>query len=166
MLAAARILGRIPGLNSLIIDNFMKEVSFYLTYDGVRARVDEIIASVVGHDDVLVVGHSLGSVVSYNVLSARIGQAPGSAFVTVGSPLGLDGVQSNLPTVESPEGVDTWLNAFDPADIVALYPLDPSLFDDPPVENYGLVRNFTTNHHGIKGYLSDPTVAARIADAL
>jgi hypothetical protein len=69
--------------------------------------------------------------------------------------------------LESPEGVDAWLNAFDPTDIIALYPLDHERFNVlPPVENYSRVRNFTKNRHGIKGYLSDPVVAARIADAL
>jgi hypothetical protein len=168
VVAGARILGRIPGMDTLIIDNFMKEVSFYLTYPSIRERVDEIVASAIGQDDVVVVGHSLGSVVSYNVLRARSGQASGSAFFTLGSPLGLNGVRSKLSKpLESPEGVDAWLNAFDPADIVALYPLKGKRFDVlPPVENYDGVKNFTKNRHGIKGYLSNRFVAERIVDAL
>lgn len=168
VIAGARILGRIPGFDTVIIDNFLREVSFYLTYPSIRESVDEIVASVIGEDDVVVVGHSLGSVVAYNVLRARSSQAPGSFFFTLGSPLGLNGVRSKLsPPLESPEGVDAWLNAYDPADIVALYPLDRKRFDvQPPIENYDRVRNFTDNRHGIKGYLSDPVVATRIADAL
>lgn len=122
----------------------LKEVSFHLTFVGVRKIVDEIVASAVGDENVVVVGHSLGSVVSYNVLRARSAQPPGSAFITVGSPLGIDGIRSKLAR-----------------------PLDSERFKvEPRVENYAGVRNFTANRHGIAGYLSDPFVAARIVKAL
>jgi hypothetical protein len=50
---------------------------------------------------------------------------------------------------------------------VSLYGLDGKHFPvDPPVENYSKVRNTTPNQHGISGYLTDPTVARTIHEAL
>ena len=168
VLAATRALARVPGLDMAIIDAFLEEVSVYLTYPGARRSVDEIVGSEIGEENVVVVGHSLGSVVSYNVLRARSKQPQGSVFITVGSPLGIDGVRNRLSRpLDSPTGVQKWLNAYDPADIVALYPLDEKHFNiTPEVTNYRGVKNFTKNRHGIDGYLSDPTVAATIAKAL
>jgi hypothetical protein len=86
----------------------------------------------------------------------------------VGCPLSIDGVRNRLSKpLTSPPVAGRWFNAFDPADIVAMFPLDNSHFDiEPAVENYSGVKNFTPNRHGIAGYLSDPTVATHIASAL
>ena len=60
-----------------------------------------------------------------------------------------------------------WFNAMDERDIVPLYALDSENFDvTPPIENKTDVDNFTDNHHGIIGYLSDAEVAKRLHEAL
>src|SRR4051794_13411249 len=66
-----------------------------------------------------------------------------------------------------PPGVAAWLNARDPRDVIALYPLDRDHFDvEPMIENHSEVDNFTENRHSIEGYLTDPLVAHRIHAAL
>ena len=116
-----------------------------------------------------VVGHPLGSVVAYNVLR-RDGKQMGwkvPTFVTVGSPLGVTMIRDALAPVEHPSCVGSWFNAFDPADVVALHPLDRAHFGiRPGVENHDGVHNGTRNRHGIAGYLDDAVVARRIHDAL
>ena len=83
-------------------------------------------------------------------------------FITVGSPLGTRAVRDQFRPLRYPP-VDGWYNAFDPRDVVALYPLDGENFPvQPPVENNGTVRNHTDNRHGIVGYLDDANVAKRI----
>lgn len=63
--------------------------------------------------------------------------------------------------------METWFNALDERDVVALQPLDGTTFAvDPPIDNYTGVRNRTENAHGISGYLDDPQVATRIYEAL
>lgn len=170
VLAASRVLSRVPGLDNALIDRFLKEVSVYMTIPAARERVDEVVAAALGDDAAVVVGHSLGSVVSYNVLRGR--NEPGvqavSTFVTVGSPLAIPGVKSRLTSpLTFPRPASEWFNAYDPTDIVALFPLDTKHFNvRPEIVNFGGVRNFTSNRHGITGYLSDPTVAKFIASAL
>ena len=94
-------------------------------------------------------------------------------FVTVGSPLAVTAIRAKLkgfaPT-RMPECAGAWLNAMDPRDVVALYPLDPQNFPidpaNPEIENKTDVSNKTENRHGISGYLDNEVVAARIHGAL
>jgi hypothetical protein len=89
-------------------------------------------------------------------------------LVTVGSPLGMKSVQTRLnPPRVRPGMPDAWLNARDPDDVVALFPLDGTHFPvNPEVENKSDIDNTTDNQHGIDGYLDDSVVAARIYDSV
>jgi pimeloyl-ACP methyl ester carboxylesterase len=164
VLASLRALGRVPGIDLEVIKSFTKDVAVYITYRGVQDEIDEIVAKDIGNDECVMVAHSLGTVVGYNVLRKIDAQC--RALITVGSPLGIKGVSRRLQTpLTSPVGKGRWFNAFDPRDAVALYPLDEAHFNiNPRVENYPGVKNFTDNRHGIRGYLADPVVAQRIAD--
>jgi hypothetical protein len=117
----------------------------------------------------VVVGHSLGSVVSYALLR-REGQAQGwdvPLYVTVGAPLGVTAIKRRLRPLSHPSCVGQWFNARDSRDVVALYPLDETNFPiDPRIENKNDVANHTSNRHSIAGYLDDKDVARRIHDAL
>jgi hypothetical protein len=117
----------------------------------------------------IVVSHSLGTIVSYNLLR-REGEKLGLAvplFVTLGSPLAVTAIRKKLAPNAHPVCVDHWFNAMDERDVVALYPLDKQHFPvTPEIENKLDIDNPTTNRHGISGYLSDPVVAKRIYDAL
>jgi hypothetical protein len=121
------------------------------------------------------VAHSLGTVVAYRLLrtqaQTRGWQVP--AFVTLGSPLGVTEIRRTLASaapLRCPGGAQSWFNAMDERDVVALYPLTPRHFPlnpaTPNIENKCDVDNFTKNRHGIEGYLSDPEVARRIHAAL
>jgi pimeloyl-ACP methyl ester carboxylesterase len=69
--AIIRVLDHIPGLNSRLIDAFTWDVYVYLTYPGVRAQIDKVVADALGDEPCVVVAHSLGTVVAYNVLCGR-----------------------------------------------------------------------------------------------
>jgi hypothetical protein len=118
----------------------------------------------------VVVGHSLGSIVSYDLLR-RDGQALGwqvPLYVTVGSPLSVNAIKQGLAPIDFPGCVQHWFNAMDRRDILALHPLDAAHFDvSPGIENRIDVSNDTgNNHHGISGYLSDQQVALHTSKAL
>ncbi|WP_406397767.1 hypothetical protein OH805_02515 [Streptomyces sp. NBC_00879] len=104
-----------------------------------------------------VVGHSLGSIVAYEVLADEDRDV--ELFVTLGSPLAITEVQDHLakpPAV--PSGVRAWRNASDLRDLVALdHTLRPEY---APVEKVTdlLVTNDSKNHHGISEYLGNPQV--------
>ena len=163
--ATARALDRVPGLNAQVLDWITRDVYVYLHFLAARRVIDNIVGKVLeGDEPYVVVAHSLGSVVAYNVLREK--SAPRVArLVTIGSPLALKGLRGYLNPPLFPPGVGDWFNAYDPRDIVALRPLDEANFDvTPRITNYAGVVNYTENCHSIEGYLTDPIVAARIAE--
>jgi hypothetical protein len=160
----------VPGGSATSIALFTHDVYKYLTNPGIQDVIDRGVCEAFSEGvETIVVGHSLGSVVSYRLL-AREGPKLGwvvPLYVTVGCPLAIGRIKSALRPVSHPKCASGWFNARDPRDVVALYSLDAAHFDvDPAIENKADVRNHTDNRHGISGYLDDPVVARRIHDAL
>ena len=161
---------RVPGGSAAGLALATHDVYQYLRNPGIRDDIDGGVREAISRDaDTVVVGHSLGSVVSYELLR-REGEAMGwrvPLFVTVGCPLAITAIKKAISPIKYPTCAGAWFNARDRADIVALYLLDASHFGvEPSVENKDDVVNGTSNHHGISGYLSDPVVARRIYDAV
>ena len=155
---------------------FTHDVSQYLKNSAIRDTIDDgVSAAITPGVETMVVAHSLGTVVAYNLLrhQARLRGWTVPLLVTVGSPLAITDIRKTLrglKPIRCPEGVSRWFNAMDERDVVALYPLDTSCFPldptNPAIENKRDVRNKTSNRHGIAGYLDDKEVARRIYDAL
>lgn len=153
-----------------------RDVYRYLRNSAIREHIQAGVgAALTPGTEAVVVAHSLGSVVAYDLLR-REGHLRGwkvPLLVTVGSPLAVTRIRNALRGVaplRTPECVGGWVNAMDHRDIVSLYPLEPGRFPvDPPrpaIENFTDVRNRTSNRHGIAGYLDDDVVARRIHAAL
>ena len=155
---------------------FTNDVYQYLKNKPVRDKIDAgVSAALKPGVETVVVSHSLGTVVAYNLLrhfgTVRGWKVP--LFVTLGSPLAITEIRKTLkqdaPT-RCPECATRWYNAMDERDVVALYRLDTGHFPlappDPAIENNFSVRNKTRNRHGIAGYLDDAEVAKRIHSAL
>jgi hypothetical protein len=155
-------------LGESAIDAFTRDVYVYLSYRAVRKAIDDIVLAELGSTPCVVVGHSLGSVVGYNILGKLSPSINVKRFITVGSPLGINTIKKKLDTpLSMPKCVKDWYNAMDERDVVALYPLDTNHFPiNPAIENKTDVANFTDDRHGIEGYLSDPYVAQKIHEAL
>jgi len=166
----------VPHASGSSIALFTHDVYQYLKNTAIRQTIDTgVSAAMTPGVETVVVAHSLGTVVAYNILRQQ-GRQKGwnvPLFVTVGSPLAVTEIRKTLrsfaPT-RCPECVSKWFNAMDERDVVALYPLEPSRFPldptIPAIENKRDVQNKTTNRHGIVGYLDDQDVAKRIYDAL
>lgn len=152
------------------------DVYVYLTNAAIRTKIDTGVRKAVTPGvDTVMVAHSLGTVVSYNLLrmqGTQLGWTIGS-YITVGSPLGVTKIRESMKSfapLRCPECVGSWFNAMDERDVVALYPLEPRHFPinppTPAITNKRDVKNRTRNRHGIAGYLDDTEVARRIHDAL
>jgi len=128
------------GLTERALVGSLKQVRCYLTEDDIRRRIRARLLDVITADTTVVVGHSLGSVVAYEGLSAEPG-TPVSMLITLGSPLGLRKLIFDQ-LVPSPTGgrghwpqrTHQWTNIADTGDIVAnpkaLAPLfGPSVVD-------------------------------------
>lgn len=168
--ALLRLLDRCTLAGTASIALYVDDVHRYLTHVGVRDAIDSVVrAAITPGVETVVVGHSLGSVVTY-LLLCQEGVALGwrvPLFVTVGSPLGVGAIRERLGPIAHPTCATRWFNAADRRDAVALHPLDGTHFAvEPAIENKTDVHTATPDGHGIRGYLTDPDVACRIHRAL
>jgi hypothetical protein len=145
-------------VDQAIVTEHLRDVAVYLT----RARsqvLDLVKAAIPPEVPIIIVSHSLGTVVARDLLDDTPLRERVTLWVTAGSPLGLDAVQENLLAkgAHNP-GVD-WLSAYDVNDIVALgHPLLPtwgSPLRDVEVDN-------GDSPHSIERYLGHPEVAGPI----
>ena len=166
--AIARLIDkRLTGFASYTINNFLRDVYLYISDRNTTREINAIVTAKLTDEPTVVVGHSLGTVVAYKVLLERGARVKLRRYITVGSPLGIRTISSQLGVLKYPPADLEWYNAYDERDIVALNPLkDPWFKTDPAITNYSRIRNVTDNRHGIIGYLNDATVARCVAEAL
>lgn len=160
----------VPHASAVSIALATSDVYQYLTNPGVCKQIEDGVREAMRSDiNSVVVSHSLGTVVAYNLLRKE-GVKQGwrvPLFVTLGSPLAVTEIKKRLAPIGHPACVGHWFNAMDERDVVSLYSLDAVNFPVKPViENRREVRNHTSNRHGISGYLDDPVVARRLYDAV
>lgn len=166
----------VPHGSGTSIALFTRDVYQYLKNSATRQKIEDGVSQAMTPGvETIVVSHSLGTVVAYNLLR-REGHLRGwkvPLFITVGSPLAITEIRKALKSfapTRCPECAAAWFNAMDERDVVALYPLDTARFPldplNPTILNKTDVRNRTRNRHGIAGYLDDKEVAKRIYDAL
>ncbi|MEV6955277.1 hypothetical protein [Streptomyces sp. NPDC051183] len=139
----------------LLVERTYKDVHAYF-FGGAGPAMREVVRAALpasGNGPLVVVAHSLGSIVAYEVL--REEQRPVDLLVTVGCPLAIREVQDVLalpPAV--PGGTSVWHNASDLRDLVALdHTLRPEYAPVDLVTDH-LVTNSSANHHGIREYLA------------
>jgi hypothetical protein len=156
----------------LLIGN-LKQVHRYFKDEELRSKIRGAVAAAIANDTRVVVGHSLGSVVAYEVLCAAP-ELPMRSFVTLGSPLGLpnlvfdrlepepspsgDGVRGHWP-----ESVRAWTNIADQGDVVAavedLRPLFGTQLRQIRVNN-------SSHAHDMRPYLTEKMTGEAIVAGL
>lgn len=149
-----------------------KDVFHYLTRAHIKEAVNKEIEDVMDKTPCVVVGHSLGSIVTYLVLKNNP-QYHVKKYITIGSPLGISSLKKYLeeplvmPSCIKGDTADRWYNVYDERDYVALNPLDRKHFNNGfDIVNSTHVDNHTDNRHGIAGYLDDEIIAKIIYDAM
>jgi hypothetical protein len=138
----------------------------YLRKAHVPAAVDACVRPALEGGPMVLVTHSLGTVVSFKLLR-EMRAADVALYATCGSPLTLSTVQRALgPPFAVPVGVKRWVNLRDPDDFISLdRGLDPPLFPGP-VKNRRDFENPGEDAHAIPGYLRDGALAKAVAAAL
>ncbi|MGW2872054.1 antibiotic ABC transporter ATP-binding protein [Kitasatospora sp. NPDC001225] len=149
----------------------LKQVRRYFTEPALRAAVRARVEELITPDTEVVVGHSLGSVVAYEVLCGLPPERPPLTLVTLGSPLGLAGlVFDRLQPAPRQDGtgvwpapVKQWTNIADRCDLVAvvreLAPRFGSEVVDVPVDN-------GSEMHSMRAYLTAVETGTAIAAGL
>ncbi|GAD82405.1 trypsin-like peptidase domain-containing protein [Nocardia asteroides NBRC 15531] len=154
------------GLDSLLIGAIFKDVAAYLDDEQVRKSVlDTVLTDMPTSGELILVSHSLGTVVAMDLLTQLPREVTVRLLVTAGSPLGLDAVHTKLLAggPRRPDRVGDWLNTWYAGDPIAIgCPLRPTWGPDLrelPVDNP------KERAHDIPEYLAHAAVAATIGQA-
>lgn len=155
------------GVDRLVVSAAFRDVAAYLgtddTRDAVLAKVMETMPST---GPVVLVAHSLGTIVAMDLLTRLAPEVTVAGLVTVGSPLGMDTVYSRLRVggPHLPPIAGAWFNAWCPTDAVAIG--CPLTHDWSGVGAECAVANAHNRSHDIGQYLGHPEVALPIGRLL
>lgn len=175
-----------PAVKSAVLET----ERYFLNHDGIASRVRALIKDPLRRmlddgDRVLLMGHSLGSVIAYDALweLTHVDNSSGSIdlFLTIGSPLGMRFIQKRILGFRRPErrfpcNIRRWINIAAHGDLTAL---DPEIRNDfLPMLGQGCTESIEDRHRGVfnyfrnerglnehrsYGYLVEPHVARAVA---
>ena len=168
--ALVSLIERLSPFRGDLVVRLLDQAHAYLKKPQATFAVDALVRPALEAGPMVLVTHSLGTVVSFKLL--RLLAASGNPvqvplYVTLGSPLTLSTVQRALgPSFATPAGISRWINARDPDDFISLNrSLGAPLFSTS-IENIDDFENPGADAHALPGYLSHPPVAQAIALAL
>ncbi|MFC2254452.1 hypothetical protein ACETRX_32860 [Labrys portucalensis] len=169
-------LGQIPGIADWVMDRAvglipaLDQVGQYMREPNVREFTRNEVRRLMTPDTRVLIGHSLGSVVAYDIAREQTNPLP--LLLTLGSPLGLkqiiyDRLDPQPPTF--PAKVHRWVNVADREDYVAsTLNLEP-LFSPMPTgaifDNVESVDN-GNEPHALRRYLTKKVVGSAILQAM
>ena len=155
---------------------FLRDVHEYLFVDERRAAMKNSLRErlEVGGGPFVVIAHSQGSMIAYDVLEELGADANVALFVTIGSPLGLTEVRDQLKKLKKtkllkvPAGVQRWVNVADPLDPVCLDKglsgeFSPKRFVD---DRLHWNRDSPRDPHSATGYLTLSAVQHEVQQAV
>ena len=164
----ATSLDRYLHLGDRVVQLFLEDVELYFADDRLRNLALDRVAKAANevNDEIVLLGHSLGSVVAYDFVRERPGGSI-RGFITLGAPLGLPTVLRRMESPQFPKRAKRWANFFESRDFVTggvrlrvHYPSD----DGREVEDYEIegrapgIRELTASHDGTV-YLSSMSLA-------
>ena len=185
-------------INDFIIHHFFSDFEKYYRADCViaaegnrkaRDLIDAQLAELLyknRRNKILLIAHSMGSIIAYHVLTEVVPSIPVDTFVTIGSPLGLPVIKSKIVLerraknqenfhLKTPENIiSNWYNLADLRDKIAI---DYNLSDDygansrkvrviDKVVHNNYEHNKIKNHHKSFGYLRTKEMAEIIYEFL
>jgi len=154
------------------VNKSLRQVTAYLTDQDLRTQIQERVLNHLDDTTRIIIGHSLGSVIAYEVAAAHL-QRPLPLLLTLGSPLGLhtivyERIQPQPPTY--PQQVNRWVNIADRNDLVAADPNLTPLFDSTRPNGATVESSWTVDNgakpHQAEFYLTKRQVGQAITAAL
>ncbi|OAH63617.1 hypothetical protein AYJ66_11210 [Dietzia cinnamea] len=149
----------------------LKQVHNYISQEGLRAAIlTQILKTLPESGEVVLIGHSLGSIVAIDLLDHLPDDLHVSRFITIGSPGAariLHEKQDRLLKRFPYARVDDWTNFFVPMDPVTAGRGLASVF--PGAQDFRIQIPFAKNNplaHSAEHYLAHPAVGMLVADAL
>lgn len=163
------ILNNFPKLHESLIHKFLIETYLYLANSQFMDEVHQrILASLEADETYIIVAHSLGTVIAYNLLQQLQSQYKIQRFITLGSPLAFKVIQSKLTQpIHRPQCLNgDWHNFYSPDDFLTAFPLVNAPFDFQPAILNTSISTFIHSPHQIAGYLQHPAVIKNIVEVL
>ncbi len=161
-------LNHYPKLHETLMHKFLIETYLYLSNSDFMHEVHHrIMSHLHPSKDHIIVAHSLGTVIAYNLLH-QFNHFRVHRFITLGSPLAFKVIQEKLtlPISRPPQLHGDWFNFYSPDDFLTAFPLSEAPFNfEPPIINQA-ITTLVDKPHQITGYLAHPAVIKSIVDAL
>ena len=164
LLRVVRALEQVSPFQGPLILRFLPQAFVDLHRAAVTADIDDIVRPAITGQPCIVVGHSLGSVVTYKLLRGGGGTVP--LYLTIGSPLAVAAVKNGIgPAFERPSGVARWLNGIDVDDAVTVGRVLSDVTFGPDIENIDDFDNGPNAHDAVM-YLRDRRVGEALLRSL
>ncbi|MFT4020219.1 MAG: hypothetical protein QM666_01735 [Acinetobacter sp.] len=161
------LLNHFPNLHESLVQRFVSEAYLYWYNAEFKEKVHQrIMASFEPNQQHIVIAHSLGSVIAYNILHQLAPNIEVNRFITLASPLPFQVVQRHLVTpVSRPKTLTgDWYNFYAQDDYLTTFPMTAPLFDFIPAVKNQRISTFIDRPHAIIGYLQHPSVIQRILE--
>lgn len=155
-----RLINAFPNIQAQLIQQFLIETYLYLSdVKFMQAVHQRIQACLDPTQPQLIVAHSLGSVIAYNVLH-QYPQYSVAGLISLASPLAFHVIQEKIhhPIAIPNNLLGDWFNFYSTEDFLTAFPLSEPPFDfNPPIYNQE-IQTFNQYPHQIAGYLQHPAV--------
>lgn len=165
----AYLLNKFPKLHESLIHKFLIETYFYLANSDFMEEVHQrILVSLEDDEEHIIVAHSLGTVIAFNLLQQLKSKYSIQRFITLGCPLAFKVIQTKLlQPIERPTSLHgEWLNFYSSEDFLTTFPLVNSPFDFQPKIINIAISTFISTPHEIVGYLQHPDVIQNILEPI
>ena len=163
------LLNKFPKLHENMLHRYILEVYLYLANPDFMQDVHQrVMQSFEEDEEYIIVAHSLGTVIAYNLLQQLSKTVKVQRFITLASPLAFRVVQSRLKASQEHLSAlqGNWYNFYSHEDYLTTFPLDHSFFNvQPSIINQG-ISTFAHKPHEIIGYLQHPLVVQSIIESI
>ncbi len=168
--AIARALEKVlPSKGRRLARIFLSQAAAYLHKPSLKEIIDDLVTAQIidelpRDDKVVIISHSLGTIVAYDLMRRLRHQVKAKLLLTAGSPLGIEIVKRRLgPPLICLPNVDKWVNISDSEDFVAFEArLTGKTFGCDKIINIDQLDNGVEDAHDILKYLAHGVVAKQI----
>ena len=163
------LLNHFPQLHESMIHRFLIETYLYLdNADFLQEVHQRVLKCLDEHEPHIIVAHSLGTVIAYNLLQRLDPKYNIQRFITLASPLAFRVIQAKIlhPILRPTILQGDWFNFYSQDDFLSAFPLSTAPFNFEPHILNQRIRTFIDHPHNIAGYLQNPAVIQAILQAL
>lgn len=163
------IINQFPELHANLIHKFLIEAYLYLDNSEFMNEVHQrILERLEKGQQYIIVAHSLGTIIAYNLIRQFQSEYTIERFITLGSPMAFNVIQSKLshPIVRPSSLSGDWHNFYSHDDFLSTLPLINAPFNFHPEIINTSISTFINSPHDIVGYLQHPAVIQNILELI